>query len=106
MTELDKDNFDAAVLAHKGVYLVDFWSETCETCAAMMGEVETLERELAGKVAFGRVNLQGNRRLAIREKVMSLPTVAIYRDGAQLKSFSKEFTAAEVKAAVEELLGA
>ena len=32
MTELDKDNFDAAVLAHKGVYLVDFWSETCETC--------------------------------------------------------------------------
>ena len=49
MTELDKDTFDAAVLAHKGVYLVDFWSETCETCAAMMPEIETLERELAGK---------------------------------------------------------
>jgi thioredoxin 1 len=105
MTELDKDTFDAAVLAHKGVYLVDFWSETCETCAAMMPEIETLERDLAGKVTFGKVNLQGNRRLAIREKVMSLPTVAIYRDGERVKAFSKEFTAAEVKAAVEELLG-
>ena len=105
MTELDKDTFDQAVLAHKGVYLVDFWSETCETCAAMMPEIETLERELAGKVAFGKVNLQGNRRLAIREKVMSLPTVVVYRDGAKVKAFSKEFTAAEVKAAVEGLLG-
>ena len=105
MTELDKDTFDQAVLAHKGVYLVDFWSETCETCAAMMPEIETLERELAGKVTFGKVNLQGNRRLAIREKVMSLPTVAIYRDGERVKAFSKEFTAAEVKAAVEGLLG-
>jgi thioredoxin 1 len=105
MTELDKDTFDQAVLAHKGVYLVDFWSETCETCAATMPEIETLERELAGKVAFGRVNLQGNRRLAIREKVMSLPTVVVYRDGEKVKAFSKEFTAAEVKAAVEGLLG-
>ena len=105
MTELDKDTFDQAVLAHKGVYLVDFWSETCETCAAMMPEIETLERELAGKVTFGKVNLQGNRRLAIREKVMSLPTVVVYRDGERVKAFSKEFTAAEVKAAVEGLLG-
>ncbi len=105
MTELDKDTFDQAVLAHKGVYLVDFWNETCETCAAMMPEIETLERELAGTVAFGKVNLQGNRRLAIREKVMSLPTVVVYRDGEKVKAFSKEFTAAEVKTAVEGLLG-
>jgi len=28
MTELDKDNFDRTVLAHKGVYLVDFWSDS------------------------------------------------------------------------------
>jgi thioredoxin 1 len=104
MTELDKDTFDQAVLASRGVYLVDFWSESCETCAAMLPELETLERELAGNVAFAKVNLQGNRRLAIREKVMSLPTVAIYRDGQRVKAFSKEFTAAEVKAAVEELL--
>lgn len=105
MTDLDKDTFDQAVLASKGVYLVDFWSEACETCAAMMPEIEALEQDLAGKVAFGRVNLQGNRRLAIREKVMSLPTVAIYRDGERVKAFAKEFTAAEVKAAVQELLG-
>jgi thioredoxin 1 len=105
MTELDKDTFDAAVLAHKGVYLVDFWSETCEACAEMMPAVEALAAELEGKVAFGKVNLQGNRRLAIREKVLSLPTIVIYRDGERVASFAKEFTAEQVRAAVRELAG-
>jgi thioredoxin 1 len=106
MTELDKDNFDQSVLAHKGIYLVDFWSETCETCIEMMPQIETLERALGGKVEFGKVNIQGNRRLAIREKILGLPTVAIYKDGQKVTSFSQQFTADQVKAAVEELIGA
>jgi thioredoxin 1 len=106
MTELDKDNFDQNVLTHKGIYLVDFWSETCETCIEMMPQMETLEKELAGRVGFGKVNIQGNRRLAIREKVLGLPTVAIYKDGQKVASFSQEFTADQVKASVEELIGA
>jgi thioredoxin 1 len=106
MTELDKDNFDQTVLSHKGVYLVDFWSETCETCLDMMPEIETLERDLAGRVGFGKVNIQGNRRLAIREKVLGLPTVSIYKDGQKVTSFSQVFTADQVKAAVQELIGA
>jgi thioredoxin 1 len=103
MMELDKDNFDPTVLSHKGVFLVDFWSESCETCMEMMPQIETLERDLAGKVSFGRVNIQGNRRLAIREKVLGLPTVMIYKDGQRVAAFTKEFTAEQVKAAVEEL---
>jgi len=71
----------------------------------MMPEIESLARELAGKVEFGKVNIQGNRRLAIREKVLGLPTVAIYRDGQKVTAFSKEFTAAQVKTAVQELIG-
>jgi thioredoxin 1 len=106
MTELDKDNFDQSVLAHKGVYLVDFWSETCETCIEMMPQIETLAKELAGRVEFGKVNIQGNRRLAIREKVLGLPTVVIYKDGQRVTSFSQQFTADQVKAAAEESLGA
>ncbi len=105
MRDLDKDTFDQAVLKSTGMFLVDFWSETCETCQAMMPEIEALERELGDAAAFGRVNLQGNRRLAIREKVLGLPTVVIYKDGVQVRSFAREFTAAEVKAAVTELSG-
>jgi thioredoxin 1 len=71
----------------------------------MMPEIETLERDLAGRVGFGKVNIQGNRRLAIREKVLGLPTISIYKDGQKVTSFSQAFTADQVKAAVQELIG-
>jgi thioredoxin 1 len=106
MTELDKDNFDTMVLAHKGVYLVDFWSDSCDSCIEMMPAIDALAGELEGKVAFGKVNLQGNRRLAIREKVLGLPTLVIYRDGERVAAFSKEFTTDQVRSAVRELTGA
>jgi thioredoxin 1 len=103
MIDLDKDSFDQAVLAHKGVFIVDFWGSTCEACAEMMPRMEALERELAGKAAFGKVDIQGNRRLAMREKVLGLPTVLVYSDGQRVASFTKEFTTEEIKAAVEGL---
>ena len=103
MKELDKDNFDQVVLAHKGVFLVDWWGATCEECAAMMPQIERLENELAGKIEFGKVNIQGNRRLAMREKVLGLPTVLLYKDGQKAATFTKEFTADQIKAAVGEL---
>ncbi|HEY9592893.1 MAG TPA: thioredoxin family protein [Spirochaetia bacterium] len=103
MTELDKDNFDATVLGHKGVYVVDFWGATCEPCLAMLPDMEALEKDLAGQVEFGRVNIQGNRRLAMREKVLGLPTVLIYRDGQKVATFAQDFTVAQVRAALTEL---
>lgn len=105
MMELDKDNFDPVVLADEGIFLVDFWSRSCETCAETMPGLESLERELAGKARFGSVDIQGNRRLAIREKVLGLPTVAIYRRGERVAVFSKEFSVDEIRAKVLELAG-
>lgn len=103
MIELDKDNFDQTVLVHKGLFLVDFWGTTCEACIEMMPQMEALESELEGKVSFGKVNIQGNRRLAMREKVLGLPTLLIYKDGQKVATFAKEFTFEQVKAAVQEL---
>jgi len=105
MKELHKDNYDDEVLGSSGIFLVDFWSESCEECQDIMPEVEKLSEEFSSRAAFGKVNIKGNRRLAIREKVMGLPAILIYKDGEQSASFSKEFEMSEVKAKLEELLG-
>ena len=36
MLELNKDNFDKEVLEAEEVVLVDFWSDGCEPCKALM----------------------------------------------------------------------
>ena len=104
MKELHKDNFDSEVSKSSGFMLVDFWSESCEECAEIMPEIENLENEFKGSVVFGKVDIKGNRRLAIREKVMGLPSVLIYKDGKQLASFSKEFDVDDVSSKLKELL--
>ena len=106
MKEFHKDNFDSEVSNSSGFMLVDFWSESCEECADLMPEIEDLENEFKDSVVFGKVDIKGNRRLAIREKVLGLPTVLIYKDGKQLASFSKEIDIDDVSAKLKELLDA
>ncbi len=105
MVELHKDNYDQEVIESTGVYLVDFWSDSCEECLELMPEVEALEEEFAGRLAMGKVNIKGNRRLAIREEVRGLPSLLLYRDGDKQAVFSKEFDIADVRAKIQELLG-
>ena len=104
MKELHKENYDSEVVNGSGFMVVDFWSESCEECADLMPEIEDLEKEFKDSVVFGKVDIKGNRRLAIREKVMGLPTVLIYKDGKQLASFLKEIDVDDVSAKLKELL--
>ena len=46
MIEVNKDNFEAEVLQASGPVLVDFWSEKCEPCMALLPEMEALEDKL------------------------------------------------------------
>ena len=105
MIELSKDNYDEKVLGYKGIFLVDFWSESCEGCLDIIPDLEALEAKYKGRVAFGKVNIKGNRRLAIREKVLGLPSLVIYKDGEKLADFSKEIDMTEVEQKLKEIAG-
>ena len=42
MLELDKKNFEPEVLEAEGLVFVDFWSDGCEPCKALMPGVHEL----------------------------------------------------------------
>lgn len=90
MLELDKDNFDAHVLESKELVLVDYFSTGCEPCKALLPHLEALEPEFAGKIKFVKFNTSNARRLAIREKILGLPTISIYNNGAKVEQVTKE----------------
>jgi len=63
--------------------------------------------ELAGRydnVKFGKLNIIENRRLAIGQKVMGLPTILFYMDGEKAGELSKDFSIEDVEAKLKELL--
>ncbi|SDK70461.1 thioredoxin TrxA [Natronincola ferrireducens] len=90
MLAVDKDTFDKEVLEAEGVVLVDFWSDGCEPCKALMPDIEELEGVYGDKVKFVKLNTTQARRLAIKQKVLGLPTIAIYKGGEKVEEVTKD----------------
>jgi len=108
MIELTKDNFDQEVTNAEGLVFVDFWGEKCEPCMAIMPEVVAFAEKNAGRAKFCKLNTAGNRRLAIAQKVMGIPTFIFYKGGEKLYTFDtaeiEEGGMPAVQAKLDELL--
>ncbi|MDR2893377.1 MAG: thioredoxin [Deltaproteobacteria bacterium] len=91
MLEINKDNYETEVAQSAMPVVVDFWGPQCGPCLALMPEVEKLAAELDGKVKVCKVNIaDGNRRLCINLKVMSVPTFLFVKGGEILDRLSGE----------------
>lgn len=102
MLSIDKDNFETEVMQNESPVLVDFWSESCEPCKALMPEIEALEIIYGEKVKFVKLDVTQARRLAIKEGVLGIPAIAIYKDGAKMEEVVKDnATKANVEAMIQ-----
>ncbi len=90
MLELDKTTFEAEVLQAEGKVLVDFYGDGCVPCAALMPHVHAFAETYGDKLKFAALNTTKARRLAIAQKVMGLPVIAIYEGGAMIDSLVKD----------------
>ena len=90
MIALDKETFQAEVKDAKGCVLVDYWSESCEPCKALMPDILALSEKYKSQVKFTKLDTTKARRLAISEKIMGLPTISLYRDGRKIDELTKD----------------
>ena len=90
MIDVDKTTFEEEVLKAEGYVFVDFWSQGCEPCKALLPEVHKLADKYAGNMKFVSLDTTGARRLAITQKVLGLPTLAVYKDGAKVEEVTKD----------------
>lgn len=101
MLELTKENFEQEVLQAEGYVLVDFWGPTCEPCKALMPHVHGFEEVYGDKIKFSSLDITKARRLAIGQKVMGLPVIAIYKGGERIDAVVADQA---TKESVEELI--
>ena len=77
---LTDNNFDAEVTKNK-LIVVDFWAPWCGPCRMVGPLIEELASEYAGKVAFGKLNVDENITVPSRFGVRSIPTLLVFKDG-------------------------
>lgn len=66
-----------------GTALIDFWATWCGPCRMQAPILEQLDRETAGTVKIGKVDVDEEPALAQRFGVMSIPTLIAFKDGEQ-----------------------
>ncbi len=90
MTEITKENFDELVHENGNLVLVDYYGDTCEPCKALVPHLEELEKMYGEKITFYKFNTTKARRLAIKEKVLGLPTITVYQNGEKKAELTKD----------------
>ena len=90
MLEVDKTTFEAEVLQAPGKVVVDFYGDGCVPCAALMPHVHEFAEKYGATLKFCALTTTKASRLAISQKILGLPVIAVYENGEMIDSCVKD----------------
>ena len=61
--------------------VVDCWASWCAPCRMVAPVIEEMARDYAGKILFGKLNVDENQEVAMKYQIMSIPTLLVFKNG-------------------------
>jgi len=61
--------------------VVDCWASWCAPCHMIAPVIEEMARDYAGRILFGKLNVDENQEVAMQYQIMSIPTLLVFKNG-------------------------
>ena len=74
-------NFDE-LLQEEKLVIVDFWATWCGPCRMLSPLLDEVEAEMEDQVEVVKVNVDDADEIAMRFRIMSIPTLLFFKNGA------------------------
>ncbi|HEY2556534.1 MAG TPA: thioredoxin [Diaminobutyricibacter sp.] len=92
------DTFDEEVLRSEGTTLVEFWAEWCGPCRAVTPVLEHIAAEEHPGFRIVKINSDDNPEVTERYRVLSIPTMKVFKGGEVVKTLVGAKPSAAIKA--------
>ncbi len=90
VTEVTDSNFQAEVIEAETATLVDFWAPWCGPCRVVGPVLEEIAEE-RDDLRIVKLNVDDNQQTAAQYQVLSIPTMILFRNGAEAKKIIGAF---------------
>ena len=85
LLELTESNFEATVAS--GTVLVDFWATWCGPFRKQTPILEEVAVAIGDAAKIGKVDVDANPQVSAKYRVMSIPTLLVFKDGEVVQQF-------------------
>ncbi|MDR1247285.1 MAG: thioredoxin family protein [Clostridiales Family XIII bacterium] len=101
---LTEENYEGEVLSKQGLIVIDFYADSCMPCKLMAPAFAEVALEYEGRARFAKINVYDSKKLALKNKVLGMPTLLFFKDGEEADRVSGPLDAVQLKGRVDALI--
>lgn len=104
--EVTADNFEEQVVqaSHQKLVLIIFWASWCGPCKMLKPALSALAEEYQGRFLLATVETEQQRPLSKQFALQSVPSVLLFKNGAEVDRFTGVHSKETLSAFIEEQL--